>query len=140
MNKFSLYFCLLCLGLSGCANGASVGIGGGAGSYGAGGGIGLSFPLEASEQQSTAAATEEQAGAHYLSSNLNTPYPKHDCYQPMKPDSGDSAGSYMLYKQQLEKYRICIDTYARNAKNDMMDIEAKANSALREYRLFVTRP
>ena len=86
----------------------------------------------------------EQAGqantSTYLGSNLYSPYPKPNCYEPMKPDRDDSAGSYMLYKQQLDKYRICVDTYVKNAKNDMQDIEAKANSALRQYRLFVTRP
>ena len=141
MKKLGLFFCLLCLGLSGCANGAAVGIGGGAGSSGAGGGIGLSLPLgEGSDQQSSGNATGEQGGADYLNSNLSGPYPDPNCNQPMKPDPGDSAGLYMIYQQQLEQYRVCIDTYAKNAKNDMMEIENKANNALREYRMFVTMP
>lgn len=146
--------------LSACGTGATVGVGGGGGSYGGGGGIGISFPVggdsggqyEQGQPKQAEPGTQEGeeaehdsesvgvAGPNYIGSNLGSPYPKPNCYQPMKPDRGDSSGSYMIYKQQLDKYRICVDTYVKNAKNDMIDIENKANSALREYRQFVTMP
>ena len=165
MNKhLYLLIVLFCFALSACASGATVGVGGHGGSYGAGGGIGISFPVggdgSGDESATQTQGTQQQGGSeeptlehdpaavdamgqsagNYIGSNLQRPYPKHNCDQPMKPSSDDSHGMYMIYKQRLDKYRLCIDTYAKNAKNDMQDIEAKANSALREYRLFVTRP
>ncbi|MBQ4132857.1 MAG: hypothetical protein IJD04_03865 [Desulfovibrionaceae bacterium] len=138
MNKARLYLVLFCLMLSGCASGATVGIGGGGGSYGGGGGIGISFPVGSGETDSP--SNYGTPLPNYMTSNLSQAYPDPNCYQPMKPDADDSTGSFMVYKQQLDKYRVCIDTYVQKAKNDMQTIEAKANSAMREYRLFVTRP
>lgn len=136
----------------GCGSTTSIGAGGG--NHGGGGGIAISFPLESENSDSgystTESTTTTEAGMENadpnspsgtaLNSNLLSAYPKHNCYQPMKPSSDDSSGQYMIYKQQLDKYRLCIDTYVKNAKNDMIDIENKANNAMREYRLFVNRP
>lgn len=152
LNKLTFFICSLSLALTACG-GATTSIGAGGGSYGGGGGVAISFPVgDASSQNSNSSSVKNtQPGelgldknandnSAYIGSNLFKPYPKNDCYEPMKPDRDDSAGSYMLYKQQLDTYRMCIDTYVKNAKNDMQDIEAKANSALRQYQLFVTRP
>lgn len=151
LNKLLFAICSLSLALTACS-GATTSIGAGGGSYGGGGGVAISFPVGDASSSNTGSSTvnnnantaensttNTNSGA-YIGSNLFKPYPKNDCYEPMKPDRGDSAGSYMLYKQQLDTYRMCIDTYVKNAKNDMQDIEAKANSALRQYQLFVTRP
>ena len=142
MNKTCLYLAVFCMLLSGCGSGATVGIGGSAGSGGSSGGIGISFPMGQDPAGSSSVSSSSSRGdlPNYMTSNLNQPYPDPDCYQPLKPDRDDSAGSFMVYRQQLERYRVCIDTYAAKAKNDMETIEAKANNALREYRLFVSRP
>lgn len=133
-KKYIFLVSLLALTLTACGSGAGLSVGGGGGSSGAGGGVGLTFPVGG--DSGAPAATS----ATSLGSNLASSYPDHNCQQPMKPDPGDSDGLFMVYKQQLDRYRMCIDTYVKNAKNDMQSIENKANSALREYRQFVTMP
>ena len=151
-SKLAFAICSLSFVLTACT-GATTSIGGGGGSYGGGGGVAISFPVGESSPQNSRTSnvnSKTQSGelamkndannGSYIGSNLFKPYPKNDCYEPMKPDRDDSAGSFMLYRQQLDTYRWCIDTYVKNAQNDIQDIETKAHNAQRQYKLFVNRP
>ncbi len=97
----------------------------------------LILPCACAKSNSSASNKEKEI---WHGSNLFSPYPSHSCYEPLKPDRDDSAGSYMIYRKQLDTYRTCIDTYVRNAKSDISEIESKANSALRQYNNFVRMP
>lgn len=60
-------------------------------------------------------------------------YPEAQCRSPLRPLGGDGPREWTYYRQDMLRYRACIENYAQIAREDIKRIQAQLDKAVREY-------
>lgn len=60
-------------------------------------------------------------------------YPAENCRSPLRPLGGDSAREWASYREDMLRYRACVDAYVRVARDDMRRIQERIDKAVRDY-------
>lgn len=60
-------------------------------------------------------------------------YPAENCRSPLRPLGGDSAREWAAYREDMLRYRACVDAYVRVARDDMRRIQERIDKAVRDY-------
>ncbi|AAS96329.1 hypothetical protein [Nitratidesulfovibrio vulgaris] len=60
-------------------------------------------------------------------------YPEADCRSPLRPLAGDRHSEWMHYRNEMLRYRACVEAYVRTAREDMQRIQRQVDRAVRDY-------
>lgn len=67
-------------------------------------------------------------------------YPEADCRSPLRPLAGDRHSEWMHYRNEMLRYRACVEAYVRTAREDMQRIQRQIDRAVRDYNREATMP
>lgn len=67
-------------------------------------------------------------------------YPEAQCRSPLRPLAGDKQWEWMHYRDEMARYRACVEEYVRAAREDIRIIQEQMDRAIRDYNREATMP